>query len=238
MKVLPSSKDKEKKYRKIQKALDKEFELHELDQISNSSEESDGISAEFEIHPLSYYIDNREDLIQHMFATIKGAKLKRMVPPALRHLTTEELKADCLIQVLGLSKKRILYTIDGKELNSSSDDSDSGSSDSSLDIEKEAKALKLLQEKAAGKKSKHSADGKGGKKRKSIQLDSDTEADGKVSKKKKKKRSKEEKQAESIDLDPEEEDKEGEGEEDGKKKLIELIELEMRARAIRKLLGK
>ncbi|KAI5693300.1 hypothetical protein M8J75_013157 [Diaphorina citri] len=238
MKVLPSSKDKEKKYRKIQKALDKEFELHELDQISNSSEESDGISAEFEIHPLSYYIDNREDLIQHMFATIKGAKLKRMVPPALRHLTTEELKADCLIQVLGLSKKRILYTIDGKELNSSSDDSDSGSSDSSLDIEKEAKALKLLQEKAAGKKSKHSADGKGGKKRKSIQLDSDTEADGKVSKKKKKKRSKEEKQAESIDLDPEEDDKEGEGEEDGKKKLIELIELEMRARAIRKLLGK
>uniref|UniRef100_A0A8D8PU76 Caspase activity and apoptosis inhibitor 1 n=1 Tax=Cacopsylla melanoneura TaxID=428564 RepID=A0A8D8PU76_9HEMI len=172
MKGIALGKDKEKKYRKIQKALDKEFELHELDRISGSSEE-DEINTEFEIHPLSYYLDNREDLVQHMFATIKGSKLKRMIPPALRHLTSEELKADCLIQILGLSKKRILYTIDGKELNSSSDE-ESESSDSSLDIEKEAKALKMLQDKAAGKKG-------GTKKRKSIQIvSSDSEEEGGV----------------------------------------------------------
>ncbi|XP_054276267.1 uncharacterized protein LOC128995313 isoform X1 [Macrosteles quadrilineatus] len=104
--------------RKIRKILNEEAKLG----ISpNSDSETEQVDLSKELYPLGYYINNREEMIEQMFSIIKGAKLKKMLPPILRDLPFDELKADCLIHLLGMSKKRIKAILEGKEINSSSD---------------------------------------------------------------------------------------------------------------------
>ena len=66
-----------------------------------------------ELHPLGYYINDREMMIEQVFSVIKGAKLKAMLTSNLKGLEMAELKDLCLEQLEGMSKKRIRYILAG-----------------------------------------------------------------------------------------------------------------------------
>ena len=53
-------------------------------------------------------------MIEQIFSVIKDAKLKAMLTSTLRDIPLEELKALCLEQLEGMSKKRIRYLIAGR----------------------------------------------------------------------------------------------------------------------------
>jgi hypothetical protein len=40
-----------------------------------------------ELHPIGYYINDREEMINQMFSVIKGNKLRAMLPPILKVTT-------------------------------------------------------------------------------------------------------------------------------------------------------
>ena len=66
-----------------------------------------------ELHPMGYYINDREEMINQVFKVIKGPKLRAMLTSGLRDLDIKELKARCLTQLEGMSKKRIKYILAG-----------------------------------------------------------------------------------------------------------------------------
>jgi hypothetical protein len=37
-----------------------------------------------ELHPVGFYINDREEMINQMFSVIKGDKLRAMLPPVLK----------------------------------------------------------------------------------------------------------------------------------------------------------
>ncbi|XP_050523357.1 uncharacterized protein LOC126895479 [Daktulosphaira vitifoliae] len=155
----------------------------------DSVSDDESVDAATDVFPLGHYIDNPEELIKQMFSVIRGKRLARLIPPELKDLTFEELKTDCLIQLLGMSKKRVLGVLKGKELDSSSD------SDDSLIFEK--KKMNETNKKSHKRK-------KNKIKKPKVRLNSDSES-------------------EKTSL------KEG-------NTLLEILQLEMRAKAIRELL--
>lgn len=112
-------------------------------------------------------------------------------------MSFEELKADCLIQLLCMSKKRVLATLEGKEMSSSSD------SDDSVDNQRKQK-LEAERKDDIVRKRLHK-----GKKVKSLKK----------------------KKVETVYGPKEAKSDEKEG-----KTLLEILELEMKAKAIRALL--
>ncbi|KAF0748604.1 Uncharacterized protein FWK35_00022617 [Aphis craccivora] len=171
---------------------------NDLGNDSSTDEESMSLSPA-DLFPLSHYANDPEQLIHQLFSVVRGKRLARLIPPELKDMTFEELKADCLIQLLCMSKKRVLATLEGKEMNSSSD------SDDSVDGNKKPNKLETEKKDEIGQKRHHK------------------EKRTKLSKKKKNETDSE------TDL---EKSKEKEG-----KTLLEILELEMKAKAIRALLG-
>ncbi|XP_050421424.1 uncharacterized protein LOC126833890 isoform X2 [Adelges cooleyi] len=163
-----------------------------MDNKSGSDEETFDTSVD--IYPLSHYVDDPEELIRQVFTIVRGKRLARLVPPELKDMTLEELKADCLIQLLSMSKKRVLATLNGRDLELSSD------SDDTLVISKNKR------------------------------LQHNTSSMVKRSQKEKKKKSLKKKRNGSSSDSDKPAIKEG-------KTLLEILELEMRAKAIRALLG-
>ncbi|GFG36386.1 hypothetical protein Cfor_01761 [Coptotermes formosanus] len=81
-----------------------------------------------ELYPIGYYINDREEMINQMFSVIKGSKLRAMLPPILKDSTIDELKSQCLDELLGMSSKRIHSVLEGRELETSSDSDEASSS--------------------------------------------------------------------------------------------------------------
>ena len=90
-----------------------------------------------ELHPIGHYIDDREEMIEQarfkgdlkylsatfvrrlaslcqVFSVIKGAKLKAMLTSSLKDLDKRELKALCLEELEGMSKRRIRCILKGE----------------------------------------------------------------------------------------------------------------------------
>ncbi|VVC34108.1 Hypothetical protein CINCED_3A015265 [Cinara cedri] len=160
---------------------------NDLDNGSSTDEELFREHLPATLYPLSHYANDPKQLINELFSVVRGKRLARLIPPELKDMTFEELKADCLIQLLCMSKKRVLATLEGREMNSSSD------SDDSVDYQREKK------DETSHKRSHR-------------------EKKTKLLKKKK------------VETESESEEKEG-------KTLLEILELEMKAKAIRALLG-
>lgn len=74
-----------------------------------------------EMYSLAHYISDQEELVNQMFSIIKGPKLEAMLPPILRSIPLHELKSLCLHELRGMSKKRILCIINGQEMDGSSE---------------------------------------------------------------------------------------------------------------------
>jgi hypothetical protein len=44
-----------------------------------------------ELHPIAYYINDREEMINQMFSVIRGDKLRAMLPPVLKVMLLVQL---------------------------------------------------------------------------------------------------------------------------------------------------
>jgi len=82
---------------------------------SSEDDENSGSDMDLdkELHPMGYYINDREEMINQVFKVIKGPKLRAMLTSGLRDLDIKELKARCLTQLEGMSKKRIKWLLAG-----------------------------------------------------------------------------------------------------------------------------
>merc|ERR1712223_1886037 len=106
---------------------------------SRHSEEDDGsgsdMDIEKELHPLSHYVNDRKKLIDQAFKVIGDHKLRDMCSSGLRGLKNEELKALCLTQLEGMSKKRIKNVLAGRDMDESSATDEDSDDDNQKDEE-------------------------------------------------------------------------------------------------------
>lgn len=58
------------------------MDILKLDDLSGSEAEKIDISKE--IHPLGYFINDREQMVEEMFSIIKEENLQKMLPPSLK----------------------------------------------------------------------------------------------------------------------------------------------------------
>lgn len=134
-------KEKKKKTKKKKKS-NKSSPLEETE-LNYGGSGDEVIDLDEEMHPIGYYINDREEMINQMFSVIKPDKLRAMLPPILKESSVDELKAYCLDELLGMSSKRINSVLEGRELETSSEsddesiiaENDKSETSSSVDIE-------------------------------------------------------------------------------------------------------
>ncbi|XP_014486901.1 PREDICTED: uncharacterized protein LOC106750816 [Dinoponera quadriceps] len=198
---------------------------------SSSDEEVDAR----DLKPIKEYLSDRKELGCQLFKSVKPEKIRMMLPQILKQADLKELEQWCVSELNGMSKTRILSILNDKPMLESSDTSETEDSGPSLEIisdteewmtdddvcKKEddgTKKLKKNKIKVKGKSqiSKTSDTDKSNVKNKvTIKNDNiDKTKDVKIKKEGSK-------------------DKEKEGD-----SLLDLLELEMRARAIRALIRK
>ncbi|XP_058806376.1 FK506-binding protein 5 [Phymastichus coffea] len=195
---------------------------------SSSDEETDAK----DLKPIKEYLSNRKELASQLFKSVKAEKIRMMLPQILKKIEFSDLEELCANELTGMSKARIMSILNGQEMLQSSNTEDSDDSGPSLEIvsdtewlsddkssikvegaklKKNSKKLKKLNSKF---KSKLNEKGKNGKLSSKVKVEK-VKIEGKNKAKEK----------------PKEKEKEGES-------LLDLLELEMRARAIKALLRK
>ena len=199
-----------------------------------------------DLHPLNHYLNDREEMINQVFKVIKGRKLRAMLTSGLRDLDTKELKSLCLTQLEGMSKRRIKYILAGREMDESSatdDSEEEDDDDEQLEQENQGMAGPLVDDIQTSLLNRKSPDDV---QEEPIEIkDSDEEAVEDEEEEEEElndiidRRTKDLTKKAKLDLQlvkktkgtkaPEPEDKQ---------KIMELLELEMRARAIKSLLSK
>ncbi|KAJ9588383.1 hypothetical protein L9F63_018253 [Diploptera punctata] len=115
---------KEKKKITKKKRKSKKFSCIEDVNINCGGSGDEIMDLEEELHPIGFYINDRDEMINQMFSVIKPDKLRGMLPPILKECSIEQLKAYCLDELLGMSWKRINSVLEGKELDTSSESED------------------------------------------------------------------------------------------------------------------
>nr|XP_018906692.1 PREDICTED: microtubule-associated protein futsch-like [Bemisia tabaci] len=244
-----------RKFKKMKQMISDKLQNFRDEEVSDSEQ----VDLSIELHPIKHYVDDKEEMIEQMFTSLGPTLIQNMLPPLLKTVPLNELKADCLIQLLGMSKKRIFTSIDGKELQSSSE-SDFDSDASSSSEKKSVKSKKVpVQTKAAKRKYIIDADTLNVSIDNEDDLDNLSLSDGETSKTSRKRKStekvkkskhKQPKHAENGFVEVEgaspisiSSNEGSDAERDVKpvvpkkgQTLLEILELEMRAKAIRSLL--
>lgn len=64
-----------------------------------------------DIKPLGAYVDDRVELIRQAFTCLKPKEVKCLVPDFLQGKSIESVQEQCLDEMLGISKKRLLAII-------------------------------------------------------------------------------------------------------------------------------
>ncbi|PIK53475.1 hypothetical protein BSL78_09615 [Apostichopus japonicus] len=80
-------------------------------------------------HSIGHYIFDREEMLQQAFQSVSKEQIDTMMPDVLKTCPMEVIKALCLGQLEGMSKKRIFHVLAGEEMLSSSDTDESGNED-------------------------------------------------------------------------------------------------------------
>ncbi|XP_050300777.1 pre-mRNA-splicing factor CWC22 homolog [Anthonomus grandis grandis] len=214
------------KSRKDQK-LSKLIEPH-----SGSEDESE--------HELSYYINDRVKLMKEVLKIIKPRKIKSMAPECMKDMEIQEINSILLEELLGISNKRLKYIFEAKVLDEeSSTDEDQADDDDviSLDSISDDDFVVISDDEGGKQKCKH--------KRKQIKEEPRSKSK-KVKKEKPDKdietvKERDKKRRKQIDQvreklknkeDITQKEKETMGEEN-LMSVLELLELQARARAIR-----
>lgn len=59
--------------------------LLQEDRVNDAEDSGEGnMDLSEELHPIGYYINDREEMINQMFSIIKGDKLRAMLPPIMK----------------------------------------------------------------------------------------------------------------------------------------------------------
>eukprot|EP00095_Tigriopus_kingsejongensis_P009127 maker-scaffold595_size129005-snap-gene-0.19 protein:Tk09127 transcript:maker-scaffold595_size129005-snap-gene-0.19-mRNA-1 annotation:"glutamic acid-rich protein" len=77
-----------------------------------------------ELHPIGHFVNDREAMLNQVLSVVQGAKFRAMLTTTLKHIEFEELKAMFLEQLEGMSKKRIKYVLAGQRMDESSNTED------------------------------------------------------------------------------------------------------------------
>ncbi|KAL6265517.1 hypothetical protein P5V15_002312 [Pogonomyrmex californicus] len=208
------------------------------DYSSASSYTSSSLSSDEEeidardLKPIRDYLSDRKELARQLFRSVKPEKIRLMLPQVLKHMDLDELEEWCESELNGMSKARIVSILNGKPMLESSDTSES-SDDSGPSLEIISDTEEWLTDDDTLKK-ENSGKGK-------IKKDK-TKIKGKINKKNNVNKSnvkgkcniknENNDKTEIIEI-KKEDDKGKEGD-----SLLDLLELEMRARAIRALIRK
>ncbi|XP_012059892.1 PREDICTED: dentin sialophosphoprotein [Atta cephalotes] len=202
---------------------------------SSLSSDEEEIDAR-DLKPIREYLSDRKILARQLFKSVKPEKIRLMLPQVLKHMDLSELEEWCESELNGMSKARILSILNGKPMLESSDtNEDSDNSGPSLEIISDTEewltdddsSKKENGTKGKLKKDKTKIKGKAPVNKKSnvnkpnvkIKSNIKSESNDKIEKVKIKKE------------DDKDKGKEGDS-------LLDLLELEMRARAIRALIRK
>ncbi|XP_011308331.1 uncharacterized protein [Fopius arisanus] len=186
---------------------------------SDDSSDSDG-----DLKPIKDYLSNRTEVAKQLFKSVKIEKLRMMLPQVLKKTELSELEEWCASELCGMSKTRILSILNGTPMSGSSDTSDSDGSGPSLEIISDTEEW-LTDDDPNVKQEPLSP----GSKSKRAKTKRKSKAPGKPRRGR-------------VRVDPhikikEEKHKNEEGKKEGES-LLDLLELEMRARAIRALIRK
>ncbi|XP_008213735.1 dentin sialophosphoprotein [Nasonia vitripennis] len=194
---------------------------------SSSDEETDAK----DLKPIKEYLSNRKELAAQLFKSVKAEKIRMMLPQILKKVEFSDLEELCAAELTGMSKQRIISILNGQEMQGSSNTEDSDDSGPSLEIISDTE---WLSEDETNVKVEGVKNNKNAKKLKKKSQDQ-KKADLKSKLKPKGKGSNVKIKTEKIKTEKKEKEKvkEKEGE-----SLLDLLELEMRARAIRALIRK
>ncbi|EJD75967.1 hypothetical protein LOAG_16999 [Loa loa] len=89
--------------------------------VRKKATRSDFLSAlelrpEEKLKSIAFYIDNREEMVRHMFASLQRKELYDFLPENLKELEEAELRNLCLKELSGMSKKNIYTILKGRDL--------------------------------------------------------------------------------------------------------------------------
>ncbi|KOB74327.1 Uncharacterized protein OBRU01_05743, partial [Operophtera brumata] len=96
-------------------AHDKCFLDRSSETVIDKPETSASYSRDREEHDLAYFIHDRVELMHQVFSILKYKELKAMAPDCVRDLAVGDLQELCTEELLGISSKRLLATLDGAE---------------------------------------------------------------------------------------------------------------------------
>uniref|UniRef100_A0A1I7VX35 Uncharacterized protein n=1 Tax=Loa loa TaxID=7209 RepID=A0A1I7VX35_LOALO len=94
--------------------------------VRKKATRSDFLSAlelrpEEKLKSIAFYIDNREEMVRHMFASLQRKELYDFLPENLKELEEAELRNLCLKELSGMSKKNIYTILKGRDFTESSE---------------------------------------------------------------------------------------------------------------------
>ncbi|KAG5311099.1 CAAP1 inhibitor, partial [Acromyrmex insinuator] len=202
---------------------------------SSLSSDEEEIDAR-DLKPIREYLSDRKVLARQLFKSVKQEKIRLMLPQVLKHMDLSELEEWCESELNGMSKARILSILNGKPMLESSDTSeDSDDSGPSLEIISDTE--EWLTDDDSSKK-ENGTKGKLKKDKTKIKGKAPVNKKNNVNKPNVKTKSniKSENNDKIEKVKIKREDDKDKGKEGDS--LLDLLELEMRARAIRALIRK
>ncbi|XP_050459575.1 suppressor of Mek1 [Cataglyphis hispanica] len=203
---------------------------------SSLSSDEDEIDSR-DLKPIKNYLSNRKELARQLFKSVKPEKIRMMLPQVLKHVDLSELEEYCVNELNGMSKARILSKLNGKPMLESSDTSETDDSGPSLEIISDTEEWLTdddISKKENGKQGKLVKRDKTNIKRKPHIKKNDSDKSNSKAKCSIKNENND-KANKNVKI-KKEDDKEDKGKEGDS--LLDLLELEMRARAIRALIRK
>lgn len=88
-----------RKFKKMKQMISDKLQNFRDEEVSDSEQ----VDLSIELHPIKHYVDDKEEMIEQMFTSLGPTLIQNMLPPLLKTVPLNELKADCLIQLLGMS---------------------------------------------------------------------------------------------------------------------------------------
>uniref|UniRef100_A0A8C8VIC7 Caspase activity and apoptosis inhibitor 1 n=1 Tax=Pelusios castaneus TaxID=367368 RepID=A0A8C8VIC7_9SAUR len=100
-------------------------EKEELDEEPGDIEEG-GLDLTVSLKPISFYLADKKEMLHQCFCVIGEKKLQKMLPDVLKNCSIEEIKRLCLDQLELLSEKKLLKILEGENGADSDTDEDGG----------------------------------------------------------------------------------------------------------------
>ncbi|KAK0093526.1 hypothetical protein PV326_013352 [Microctonus aethiopoides] len=197
----------------------------------SSDHENDSVT----LKPIKDYLSNKIELSRQLFRSVKAEKIRLMLPQILKNIDMTELEELCANELCGMSKSRILSIINGTSMTISSDTSDSNDSGPSLEIISDTEIWMSDNEQQNYSSSSNTRDKLKANKKTKSQVHHNSSSSIK-SKSRNKMQAFNHSESESIKVKKEKERNQVKNQEG--ESLLDLLELEMRARAIKALIRK